>query len=61
MLSCLPSHVARPQINQKARFIRAGQSVVDLGCGSGGWLATVAHIFGSNTSGTLIGIDIARM
>jgi 23S rRNA U2552 (ribose-2'-O)-methylase RlmE/FtsJ len=61
MLICLPSHVARPQINQKARFIRAGQSVVDLGCGSGGWLATVAHIFGSNTSGTLIGIDIARM
>ncbi len=43
------------QLQEKDRFLRPGQTIVDLGAAPGGWLQVAAKIIG--TSGTLIGLD----
>jgi 23S rRNA (uridine2552-2'-O)-methyltransferase len=44
------------QLQEKDRFLRQGQVVVDLGAAPGGWLQVTAPIVGS--TGVVIGLDL---
>ena len=44
------------QLQEKERFLRPGQAVVDLGAAPGGWLQVAASIVG--TKGLVIGLDL---
>jgi 23S rRNA (uridine2552-2'-O)-methyltransferase len=43
------------QLQEKDRFLRPGQTIVDLGAAPGGWLQVAAEAIGPN--GKLIGLD----
>ncbi|MEL6722084.1 MAG: RlmE family RNA methyltransferase [Pseudomonadota bacterium] len=43
------------QLNEKDRFLRPGQTIVDLGAAPGGWLQVAADVAGPGS--TLIGLD----
>lgn len=44
------------QINDKYHIIRAGNSVVDVGCAPGGWLEVASQLVGPR--GLVVGVDI---
>lgn len=48
------------EINEKVRFLKAGQRILDLGCAPGGWAQVAAKIVGTadGKSGRIVGIDL---
>ena len=47
------------EIQQRARLLRRGQRVVDLGCWPGGWLQVAGKIVGRE--GRVVGVDLAAL
>jgi 23S rRNA (uridine2552-2'-O)-methyltransferase len=47
------------ELQQRYRFLRPGDKVVDLGAAPGGWLQVAAKIVGQN--GKVIGVDLQAM
>ena len=47
------------ELQQRYRFLRPGDRVVDLGAAPGGWLQVAAKIIGQN--GKVIGVDLQAM
>lgn len=48
------------EINEKVRFLKAGQRILDLGCAPGGWAQVAAKITGTadGKPGKVVGIDL---
>ena len=47
------------EIQQRARLLKRGQRVVDLGCWPGGWLQVAGKIVGPQ--GRVVGVDLAEL
>ncbi len=47
------------ELNDKAQFIKPGQTIVDLGAAPGGWLQVASRIVGEN--GKVIGLDLLEI
>ena len=47
------------EIQQRARLLKRGQRVVDLGCWPGGWLQVAGKIVGP--TGRVVGVDLAPL
>ena len=47
------------EIQERARILRRGQRVVDLGCWPGGWLQVAAELVGEE--GRVVGVDVAEL
>jgi 23S rRNA (uridine2552-2'-O)-methyltransferase len=48
------------EINEKVRFLKPGQRILDLGCAPGGWAQVAAKIVGTadGKPGSVVGIDL---
>jgi 23S rRNA (uridine2552-2'-O)-methyltransferase len=48
------------EINEKVRFLKPGQRILDLGCAPGGWAQVAAKIVGTSDGkhGKVVGIDL---
>jgi 23S rRNA (uridine2552-2'-O)-methyltransferase len=55
------SRAAYKEIDDKARFLRKGARVVDLGAAPGGWSQVAAQRVGAPGQGKVIAIDILQM
>ena len=47
------------ELSRRARFLRRGQRVVDLGCWPGGWLQVASKAVGPK--GRVVGVDLAAL